>query len=461
VSEEPIDSLDVPVSRVGGRSRRSIRSWIALAAAVAIGAAWLEVTALGPQAPNGPSAADASLPATGSPSTSLAPASSSPSPSRFSGPDLPAIADVALPGAPFPVFVVRAGADADMLIWHPGAAGVGPFAKFPGAFGGRAGGPTGATASPAPPDDGSIAWLGPDRSSLLVSRLHSVAVEGGDTASLATFDGIAWEQAGITALGGVAWSPDGGRLVVAERRDRWLLVERGDGWTSRAIDLSSVLPATPSRPAGGDFALSNQVVPAGFSRSGAWAVGAMLGPPASSWTAAVRVRVADGHAERIAAFPIGGPDGLDSGPSLIVDPASGRTVGYGSNGSTPGGPPQLEVREPDGTYAFGVRTGMVISWLWAGDGRLVVLGADGFPFPSRWTLQLIEPDGAARTLLEAPRASSGAMFGIRKGYAGLILTGNDPSRRQIVVVRLDDGAASAVTVDAFGADGPVGAGWLP
>ena len=167
------------------------------------------------------------------------------------------------------------------------------------------------------------------------------------------------------------------------------------------------------------------------------------------------------HAEAISSFPIGGPDGLATSPSLIVDPATGRTVGYGPNGNIPGGPPQLEVREPDGSYAFGARTGIVISWLWTGDGRLVVLGADGYPFPSRWTLQVIDRDGSTRTLLEAPRASTGAMFGIQDGYAGLILTGDDATRRQIVVVRLDDGAASAITVDLFGADGPVGAGWLP
>jgi hypothetical protein len=136
-------------------------------------------------------------------------------------------------------------------------------------------------------------------------------------------------------------------------------------------------------------------------------------------------------------------------------------VGYGPNGNIPGGPPQLEVREADGSYAFGVRTGIVISWLWAGDGRIVVLGADGYPFPSRWTLQIVDRDGRARTLLEAPRASGGAMFGIRNGYAGLVLTGADPTRRQVIVVRLADAAASAITTNGFGPDGPIGAGWLP
>jgi hypothetical protein len=462
VSEEPIDSLDVPVSRVGRGHGRSVRSWLAIAAVTAIGAAWLGVTVLSAENANGPASADASRRATVGPASNAppgSPAATAIAASRPPGPDLPVIANVALPGAPFPVFVVRAGQDADMLIWHPGSVDVGQMATFPGAFGGTFGSPP--TGSSDTPDGGTFAWLSPDRSSLLVSRALSASAEGSDTATLATFDGIAWERAGITALGGVAWSPDGGRLVIPERQDRWLLVERDTGWTAREIDLSAVAPPAPSRPAGGDFALANQIVPAGFSQSGAWAIGALLGPPNSLWTPNVRVRVADGQVERISSFPIGGPDGLAAGSSLIVDPATGRTVGYGPYGNIPGGRPQLEVREPDGSHAFGARSGIVISWLWTGDGRLVVLGADGYPFPSRWTLQVIERDGTARTLLEAPRASTGAMFGIRDGYAGLILTGANPSRRQVIVVRLDDGAASAVTVDSFGTDGPVGAGWLP
>jgi hypothetical protein len=460
VTDDPLDSLDVPVERVG-RGGRSKQSRAAIVVAGMIAVAWLGVTVLARQENEGPAdIADASHRATAGPSTIATPApSGSLGPSRATGPDLPAIANVELPGAPFPVFVVRDGKDADVLIWHPGTSVVGPMAKFPGAFDGTYG--SSATGPDGPPDGGAIAWLSPDRSSLLVSRVRSASSEGSDTASLATYDGIAWEHDGITALGGVSWSADGSRLAIAERHDRWLLVERGDGWTAREIDLSAVAPTTLSRPAGGDYGFTNQIVPAGFSRSGGWVIGAMLGPGASVWTPIARVRVADGHAEKISSFPIGGPDGLAVGPSVTVDPASGRTIGYGPNGNIPGGPPQLEVHERDGSYAFGARTGIVISWLWAGDGRLVVLGADGYPFPSRWTLQVIEPDGVPRMVLDAPRASSGAMFGIKNGYAGLVLTGNDPTRRQIIVVRLDDGAATAITADSFGADGPVGAGWIP
>jgi hypothetical protein len=102
-----------------------------------------------------------------------------------------------------------------------------------------------------------------------------------------------------------------------------------------------------------------------------------------------------------------------------------------------------------------------MGWSWTGDGRLVVLAADGAPFPARWTLQLVQRDGSARTLVEAPRASLGAFLGVRDGYAGLLLVGREPARDQVVVVRLADGTASAVTVDPIGGDGPLGGGWAP
>ena len=466
MTDDPLDSLDVPVSPVGGRRRRSYRARAAIVGVGAIAIAWFGLTVLARPAADAPAAALASVRPTIAGSSSgaspgaLASGAPTSGPSRPSGPDLPVVADTKLPGAPFPVFVVRDGQDADLMIWQPGSPAVGPLARFPGSFGGTFGAPV--MGSSSPPDGGAIAWLSPDRSALLVSQVRSASEEGADTARLATYDGIVWERAGITALGGLALvprrqphRPQRTTRPLAARRARRQL----DGTVDRSVGGRAC--PVPSAASGSRFPLDNQIVPAGFSQSGAWLIGARIGPPASRWTPAVRVRVADGRAEPLASFPIGGPDGLATTPSLIVDPASGRVVGYGPNGNIPGGPPQLEVHEPDGSYAFGARSGIVISWLWTGDGRLIVLGADGYPFPSRWALQLIAPDGSARTLVEAPRASGGALFGIRDGYAGLVLTGSDPARRQIVVVRLDDGTASAITVDTFGSEGPIGAGWLP
>jgi hypothetical protein len=176
---------------------------------------------------------------------------------------------------------------------------------------------------------------------------------------------------------------------------------------------------------------------------------------------AVRVRFDDPVAESISTFPTEDADAPDDLSTRFVDVATGRMVAFGANGSIPGGPPQLQIRDRDGSYAFGVRSGVVMDWRWIGDGRLLVLSADGSPFPARYRLQLIDRAGQSETLVDAPRASVGALLGVKDGYAGLLLTATDPIRSQIVLVRLADGAASAVTVDSIGAEGPIGFNWAP
>ena len=59
------------------------------------------------------------------------------------------------------------------------------------------------------------------------------------------------------------------------------------------------------------------------------------------------------------------------------------------------------------------------------------------------------------------RASRGALLGIRDGHIGLLLSGADRSRSQIIVVRLSDGEASSIVVPSIGEEGPIGSGWEP
>jgi hypothetical protein len=459
VTERPTERLDVPLAPVGDdppASRRRRRR-IAIVAIVAAALGWLAVTASGgarPAAAPGalPSgvAARPSQPATASPSSAPSGGRAAPRPP---GLDLPEIPNVALPGAPIVALVVRDGDDARLVGWRAGTSALEPIGDFPGAFSGAFSGGSG----------GTLAFLGPDLASLVVSRIESATVEGADPVRVVTRDGVAWEADGVTALGGLAWSPAGDRFAIAGRHDRWLLVERRGGWATAAdVDVSAGRPAGAASPTPGPpVAIADRIGPAAFSSSGEWVVGARVDPTASALVPAVRVRFSDGRVEPIGAFPIGGPSGLGPGPSWLVDVATKRTVSYGPNGDIPGGPPQLQIHEPDGAYAFGVRTGIVISWAWTGDGRLVVLGADGAPFPARWTLQLVERDGQARTLVEAPRASLGAFAGVRDGYAGLLLTSSTPDRGQLVVVRLADGTASAIAVAGAGPAHPLAAGWVP
>jgi hypothetical protein len=453
VSDPPAEAFDVPVGPIGGPARRSSRRTIAVLVAVVIATAWLVATAVTER--SGPPAGLAeSSPSAGA----IALGTASPRPSRLESPasDLPIVPDRALVGSPATVFVVRDGVDARLVSWRPGETLLRELRQgFPGAF---TSGESAAT--------GSIAWLAPDLASLVLSEPVSPTQEGLDAARLVTHDGVAWRADGVTALGGLVWSEVGDRLAIAGRHDQWLFAGRApDGsWATAAdVDVSGgrVAAAAPSPTLGPVFALLDRIGPYAFSRSGEWVVGARFDPGEGKLTPAVRVRFSDGVVEPISSFPTEGSDGLGSRPTQLVDATTGRTVVFGPNASIPGGQPQLEVHEADGSYAFGVRSALVVGWLWTGDGRLVVLGADGAPFPSRWTLQLVDRDGRSQALIEAPRASRGLLLGIKDGHIGLLLTGADRSRSQIVVVRLSDGEASSIVVPSIGEEGPIGGGWEP
>jgi hypothetical protein len=445
VTGRPDDGLDVPLTPVGGHGSRSSRRRIAIVAVAAVALGWVVVTA-GSGRDSSPHLAVAPTRTPGA--ATVAPVASDASP-RPRGSDLPEIPDVALPGAPAPVFVVRSGNDAELLGWRPGSPGLESLGSFPGTF---------------PPDvTGEVAWLSPDLASLVVSTITDTTTEGTDPVRLVTRGGVAWESTGVTSLGGLAWSPGGERFVMSGRHDRWLLVERGDTWALKAdVDVSGGRPSrAPSPTPQSVYNLADRIGPVAFSSSGDWVVGARLDPATYAWVPAVRVRFSDEAVQPLSEFPVGGPGGLTAGPSQVIDVTSGRTVSFGPNGSIPGGPPQLEVHEQDGSYAFGVRTGVVTGWAWTGDGRLVVLGADGTPFPARWLLQIVDADGRSRPLVDARRASFASFLGIRDGFAGLLIVGSGPDRSQIVVVRLSDGASSSITLDSIGPGGPIGAGWAP
>jgi hypothetical protein len=448
VTDRPPEGFDVPVTRIGGGGR-SIRGRLAVVMVVVIAAGWLVVTRSG----TGPETA--ALPGRSPASPAALGASARPSPSRPPQPNLPDIPNTALAGAPVPVFVVRDGDAAELLGWHAGAASLEPIGRpFPDAFdGGFWDG-----------DSGHFTWLAPDLASLVVVRVASGRLEGQDAARLVTGEGVGWDAAGVTGFGGLVWSSDGSRFAVAGRHDHWLLVRReGDGWATRAeIDVS---PGRPPAPAAAspdpNLPAVDAITPAMFSVTHDWVIGARYDRPTGALVPAVRVRFDDPLAESISTFPTEDADAPDDLATRFVDVATGRMVAFGANGSIPGGPPQLQIRDRDGSYAFGVRSGVVMDWRWIGDGRLLVLSADGSPFPARYRLQLIDRAGQSETLVDAPRASVGALLGVKDGYTGLLLTATDPIRSQIVLVRLADGAASAVTVDSIGAEGPIGFNWAP
>jgi hypothetical protein len=153
---------------------------------------------------------------------------------------------------------------------------------------------------------------------------------------------------------------------------------------------------------------------------------------------------------------------LAANDGLAIDPTTGRTIRWGPNASIPGGPPTIEVSEADGSLAYRVQIGVLMGAAWAPNGDLVVLDADGYPFPNRIRLLIIEPDGTVRPphLATGPMAF-GALLGVRDEFAVLGLGTQQPeAATQLIVVDLSEGTTTGLTLPED-ETGILGAGILP
>jgi hypothetical protein len=325
-----------------------------------------------------------------------------------------------LAGAPTSVFVRRIGDDGDLVAWSPGDGALRSIRRLPGAFTGIE-------------DNPQLISIAPDARSVLL--VEAIGVEGRDHARLVTADGgIAWEGDRVTGVGGAAWSADS-RVVAVANLDGWWLITIDRSGNAAAQNVSIDAAAAP-------------IAPVGYSENGRWIYGASFDLVHGSLQPAVRVAIDGGRVERISAFGSVGANRLEARASGILDPATGRTVSYGANASIPGGPPTIEVKASDGNVAYRVTGGVTLGTLWTADGRLVVFDADGVPFPSRMRLRVVATDGTIEaTPLDTGPVAGGGLIGAADGFVSLAFTTDRPDKAlQLVVVRLDDGASSALVV---------------
>ena len=133
-----------------------------------------------------------------------------------------------------------------------------------------------------------------------------------------------------------------------------------------------------------------------------------------------------------------------------IDPATGRTIRWGPNASIPGGPPTVEVTDANGAVAYRIETGVVLGAAWQAGGDLLILEADGFPFPTRLRLLPIAPDGTlGAPVLSTGSVAWGGLLGVRDGYAALAIGTRQPTdSTQLVMVDLVSGTASGMTLPA-------------
>lgn len=414
MTERSDDGLDVPVAPVRPPTNSRLTRFV-LVVGVAVGGALIGLAVLPSDHRPAPPGSPAGAP---TPAATAGAATAASTSRRREG--FLALPNLTLAGAPTSVFVRRIGDDADLFAWTAGDDALRPVRTFPGAFSGIE-------------DNPQLISIAPDGHSLLL--VEAIGVEGRDNARLVTAArGIAWEGNRVTGIGGAAWSADS-RVVTVASVGGFSIVTIDASGNGAAQNVSIDAGAAP-------------IAPVGYSEDGRWIYGASFDVVHGSLQPAVRVALDGGRVQRISDVDSTGPDRLDARAGGILDATTGRTVSYGANASIPGGPPTIEVKEPDGSIAYRVTGGVTLGTLWTADGRLVVFDADGVPFPSRMRLRVVAADGTTEaTPLDTGPVAGGGLIGAADGFVSLAFTTDRPDKAlQLVVVRLDDGASSALVV---------------
>jgi hypothetical protein len=446
MTEPQAPALDVPIRPIRPRGGRDLRAWLVALAALSVAA-----TAGGFAILSRPTAPDTAALASQSPRVSPSP-TSTPSVYASATPrveTLPDIANVAMPGAPSPVFFRRVDDRAEVIAWEPGRPELNGLGVIPDAFADFAAGPL------------LIGILAPDKRSIFVRGFDSATSGQADRGRLTSADGARWTTSELTSTFGLAWAPDSRSMVVSVGAATWVVVELGDGEaTDREIvidpDLEPLRPRQPGLEA-------PRLTPAGFSADGRSIYG-MKSRGDGTFLPAVRVSVADGSVETVAAFPIEGPEAIvrsDALPSTL-DPATGRSIDPRAIGFLPDRPGHLEVHEPDGSIAWSADVETVLSAAWIGGGRLLVSEAARYPNPIGTRVRVVQQDGFPRSaLLTTGPVAGTSVASVFDDYALVGIAVERPEQAVLVcVLRLSDGTVSAIRLTGSDLEGLQLGGWL-
>lgn len=441
----PAQSLNVPIRPIRPRGGRDVRAWLVGLAALAVFG-----TAAGFAIVSRPAGPDIAARPSASAPVAVAPRSTPPPVSATARLEtLPDIANVAIPGAPSPVFFRRVGDDAEVLFWQPGERGLRPLRMIPDAFAGIASAPL-------------IGTLSPDKRTLFVRGFDNLTSGQPDRGRLTSVDGSSWDTSSLAGTFGWAWRPDSRAIVVSSRPATWVLIEFGKGAaTSREIVVDASLdPLRPRQPG----LSAPRVTPAGFSADGRWIYG-LMSRGDGTFAPAVRVSAADGSVEAMGSFPVEGPEAIFPSDDLssTLDPLTGRSIDPRSLGFLPERPGHFDIHDADGSLAWSLDVGMVLSAVWMDDGRLVISEADRYPHPGVTDVSVVEADGSSRTnLLHTGPVTGTSIAGLFDGHALVGVVAERPERVVLVcVLRLRDGAASAFELSAAELAGLQLGGWLP
>jgi hypothetical protein len=426
--------FEVPVERLAaGRSqrRRAVAAALSLVVVVggAIGLARLADSAATASASGGPAVARASA--------SSGRASAGPSlPTRSTGRRVEELLDVPnrpLPGAPHLMVVEEDGRDLTIRDWTPGTDLT--IVR---------------TIHNAVPetDPGSYPVVDPAGDRIVLLSLAGAGARG-DHARLLDRDGrVLWKTDSLAAVSGAIWSRNGRVVVLAGNDRRWHVVSID--MAGRAKDRVIPLPGEvflPTPTPVGSISVPRfdpRTIPLGFSADGRWAYGGIVSPELGILIGEFRVALDGSKVERVLDMRVGGRDGLVPQPGTLggrlVDPGSGRIANSRANPDTTGGPPTLEVRNPDAGFAFTVRGGAPLGSWWGADGGLYVLTADSQLYPSEADLVRVGPDGSSSApLLATGPITSAGFLGLLNGYAAVVISvSREGFNAQIVLVDVAD-----------------------
>jgi hypothetical protein len=283
-----------------------------------------------------------------------------------------------------------------------------------------------------------------------------------DRGRLTSIDGATWTTSRLGGTFGWAWAADSGSIVVSAGPATWLLVEFADGTAEeREIVVDPRLEPLRPRQPGLD---APRVTPAGFSTDGQWIYG-LKSRGDGTFLPAVRVAVTDGSIETVSAFPTTGPEAIVLSDDLLatLDPASNRSIDPRSIGFLPERPGHFDIHDADGSLAWSLDVDIVLSASWIGDGRLVISEAARYPNPTGTQVLIVEPDGSRRT----PMITTGPVTGtsVASVFGDYALVGIVVERPEqvvlVCVLRLSDGAVSAITLSPAELAGLQLGGWLP
>jgi hypothetical protein len=349
----------------------------------------------------------------------------------------PGLANTTFPGSPELVLFQREGDDLNLLGWRAGEPGLATRQVLAGALRG------------VTEQQDYLSQLSPDGSILLV-QARPATPGAPDTFRAFRLDSTGgreiWES---TALGsGVSATFIGPNTLVITAG---AVLPTGRGWT--IVDLSGddevihELDLPPiSRPSPGtSIDIESQTfnyVPLAMSADGSWVYAMSARASEPVYRLANRIAIETGKAQPITIFPTSGPS---RAVSPLVDAISGRLLLAGPRLTS--GPGLVEAWSAGATTPdFKAAFNNVFSAVWLDDGGVIAADYDRLPGPFTFRILTLTAAGQPAPTLFTANGTNAALIGVHGGYAGAYVASAGAGLRTLVVIRLADGAISAVEV---------------